>query len=98
MFYRCKAKCVCEGECRAKLLRECPNCHSVMKSTCSKASCKRDGKKPVMLRAASSTMPVTRKRKVLSSSDDDDDVDDLESSDDSGGDDDRWWCFKCGLS
>ena len=93
VFYRCKTKCVCKGECQAKFLRECPNCHSVMKSTCSKAGCQKDGKKPVMLRAASSTMPVAaRKRKVevLSSSDDDDDVDDtFESYDDSGDDDDN---------
>lgn len=35
-FFKCKSKCICEGVCEAK---ECPNCHSVMKSTCSKIKC-----------------------------------------------------------
>ena len=36
LFYRCKLQCLCEGRCAARLLKECPHCHSVLKSTCSK--------------------------------------------------------------
>ena len=63
MFYKWKSKCVCEGVCAAKDLKECSQCDSVMRSACSKANCQKDGKKPVMIRAASSTT-TTRKRQA----------------------------------
>ena len=40
LFYRCKLQCLCEGPCPARLLKECPHCHSVLKSTCSKMACR----------------------------------------------------------
>ena len=90
LFYRCKTKCVCEGTCAAKNLKECPNCHSVMKSVCSKAACQIDGKRPVMICPATSTAtnPLSKPKRKLedsSSEEDDDDSDDVESS--SSGDD-----------
>jgi len=36
IFYRCKLQCSCEGDCQAKALKECPQCHSILKSVCSK--------------------------------------------------------------
>ena len=49
-FYRCKSKCVCkEDRCLATGLKECPSCHSILRSVSSKARCKIDGKKPKML-------------------------------------------------
>ena len=58
-FYRCKLKCICKSEkCDALKLRECPSCHDILRSVCSKARCKTDdGKRPVMIlpNAASKT-------------------------------------------
>lgn len=52
-FYRCKSNCVCNKEkCLAAGLKECPSCHSILRSVCSKAACKMDGKKPDMILAA----------------------------------------------
>lgn len=40
-FLKCKEKCVCEKNvCAASRLQECPSCHNVLKSVCSKASCR----------------------------------------------------------
>ena len=51
-FFKCKSKCICKGICKAKDLKECPHCHSIMKSTCSKIKCQVNGKKPLMIRPA----------------------------------------------
>ena len=59
LFYRCKTKRMCKGICAAKPLKECPNCHSVIRSVCSKAVCKINGRKPAMLQVASSTITRT---------------------------------------
>ena len=49
-FFRCKQKCVCDKQkCLAFGLRECPSCHSILKSICSKIICQVDGKKPTMI-------------------------------------------------
>ena len=49
-FYGCKSKCVWkEDRCLATGLKEYPSCHSILRSVCSKARCKVDGKKPKML-------------------------------------------------
>ena len=52
-FFKCKDKCVClkpSGKCNATKLKECPVCHNILRSVCSKASCKSDdGKKPEMV-------------------------------------------------
>ena len=45
----------CEEECKVKLLKECPQCHSILKSVCSKMACRIDGKKPVMILPASAS-------------------------------------------
>lgn len=45
-FYRCKEKCVCgESKCLSASLKECPQCHDILKSVCSKSACRKDGKK-----------------------------------------------------
>lgn len=50
LFFQCKQKCVCgEEKCVAFGLRECPSCHSILKSVCSKMACRVDGKKPTMI-------------------------------------------------
>ena len=89
LFYKCKSKCVCKGVCNAKYLKQCPNCNTVMKSTCSKMACQVAGKKPTMIRPATST--VTSSRKLLLIDDDevdDDDDDDNDDDDDDNNDDD----------
>lgn len=48
-FYKCKSKCICNGICSAKGLKECPICHEIKRSVCSKASCRISGKKPTMI-------------------------------------------------
>ena len=51
-FYKCREKCVCDkpsGKCRASNLKECPECHNILRSTCNKAKCKVNGMKPVMI-------------------------------------------------
>ena len=52
-FLKCKKKCICfkpGGKCCAIKLRQCPNCHNVLQSQCSKARCKDEsGTKPQML-------------------------------------------------
>ena len=63
---------LCEGPCPARLLKECPHCHSVLKSTCSKMACRIDDKKPTMILSASagsSSGQLRRKEKVLESDD-----------------------------
>ena len=62
LFYKCKLKCFCVGPCNAKGLKECPNCHSIMKSTYSKTACQVAGRKPVMICPASSTVVSTSKK------------------------------------
>ena len=51
-FHRCKQNCVCEAKpCEAKGLRECPQCHNILQSVCSKASCKdTEGSRPIMVK------------------------------------------------
>ena len=36
-------------ECYAKNLKQCPSCHNVIKSECSKIACSKDGSKPTMI-------------------------------------------------
>ena len=52
-FLKCKNECICfkpGGKCGAIKLRQCPNCHDVLKSQCGKARCKDEsGTKPQML-------------------------------------------------
>ena len=69
-FYLCKTKCVCgEAICKALEMKECSICHNVIKSACSKASCKIDGAKPKMIlpAAAASSVKIKRKNAVKSS-------------------------------
>ena len=49
-FLKCKESCCCEEIiCKATGLKECPVCKDVMKSQCTKAKCKVDGIKPLMV-------------------------------------------------
>ena len=41
-----------KDKCLAVGLKECPSCHSILHSICSKASCKVNGKKPEMISPA----------------------------------------------
>ena len=52
-FFRCKKECVCGNViCAAIKLKECPSCHNIMRSTCSKSGCKVEGCKPTMIMPA----------------------------------------------
>ena len=62
LFYKCKSKCFCVGPCNAKGLKECPNCHSIMKPTCSKTASQVAGRKLVMICPALSTVVSTSKK------------------------------------
>lgn len=86
LFYRCKTKCVCKGICAAKHLRECPNCHSVMRSVCSKGACKINGKKPVMLQVASSTITRSSVKRLATVLSEESDQEHDENSDNSDSD------------
>ena len=49
-FLRCKSRCMCnQQKCQASGLKQCTYCGSVLKSVCSKAACRKDGKKPQMI-------------------------------------------------
>ena len=83
-FYRCKSKCVYkEDGCLATGIKECPSCHSVLLSVCSKARCKVDGKKPKMLLPIAATKKRTS-RKLFESFDESESETDV--SEESGGD------------
>ena len=46
LFHLCKLQCVYQqGKCAALGLKECPHCHSILRSVCSRAACKQDVKK-----------------------------------------------------
>ena len=85
IFLRCKVECVCfEKKCKAIGLKECPICKNVMKSVCSKASCKIDGVKPVMVlpkRAYSSKKLFEESSNEEESCSDDDEEDEVEDDD-----------------
>lgn len=51
-FFKCKDQCTCgKNICAASKLRECPCCHNVLKSICSKLSCRDEsGSKPIMIK------------------------------------------------
>ena len=61
-FHRCKERCVCHQErCMATSLKECPSCHDILKSVCTKAHCKqKDGPRPVMITAAAAQKSCVR--------------------------------------
>ena len=49
-FIECKNGCVCETtKCASSGLKQCPSCHDVLRTICSKANCKKDGYKPTMI-------------------------------------------------
>lgn len=87
LFYRCKIKCVCNGICAAKGLKECPVCHEIKKSVCSKASCRVDGMKPMMITPATATS-TRRKKNYKDESDSDESHSFEEESDNSEEEDD----------
>jgi len=66
-------------------LKECPSCHNILKSVCSKSGCLQDGRKPVMIAAASAQK--TNKKHDMISDDDDDDNFNTDSNDDFSSDD-----------
>ena len=62
-FFHCKESCNCSSKtCDAAHLKECPNCHDIMKSVCSKNACKVDGCKPIMITPAAASKQVKRKK------------------------------------
>ena len=91
MYFRCKESCVCGSKiCDAAQLKECSNCHDIMKSICSKNACKVDGSKPIIITpAAASNAKQAFKKKMLEENESDDnlsielrgDEEDLENSD-----------------
>ena len=63
-FYLCKTKCFCgEAICKAIQMKECSVCHNVIKSACSKASCKVNGEKPEMILPAAATSSIKTRHK-----------------------------------
>ena len=65
-FYKCKENCVCDGKCKALGLKECPGCHNVLRSVCSKIACRgEDGTKPVMITGAGCHLSSKVKMKVV---------------------------------
>jgi len=68
-FFRCKEKCICgETKCFASGLKECPSCHNILKSVCSKYGCRINGEKPEMITAAVKTSRSARTIKFDSDS------------------------------
>ena len=87
-FLLCKEKCVCgEVTCNAIAMKECSVCHNILKSTCSKASCKVDGKRPAMILAAAAVAPIA-KRKVVQKYESETEESDLDFSEADETDDD----------
>ena len=93
LFYKCKEICVCgKSICEAAGLKECPKCHDILRSVCSKAGCKIDGKCPQMILPANhSATKKSAKRKIIH--DDDDNVESSESdyTEEESEDDDFFW-------
>lgn len=57
-FIRCKEKCVCEESvCIVINLQECSSCHNILRSSCGKSGCKKDGMKPKMIFPAAALLP-----------------------------------------
>ena len=59
-FFKCKEECTCgKNICAATKLQECPCCHNVLKSTCSKASSLDEtGSKPIMIKPSCDIGPT----------------------------------------
>ena len=65
-FIRCKEVCSCkQAKCAATGLKQCPVCKNVLKSLCSKATCKVDGVKPTMILPAGKEVCKSGRRKKL---------------------------------
>ena len=77
-FLRCKDECLCKGrKCEANNLKQCPTCHDILLSVCSKMSCKTSaGSKPTMiLPAACKSQKKPLPRRELFSDDEETDID-----------------------
>ena len=84
-IFRCKENCVCgENKCIALGLKECPSCHSILRSICSKAGCKTNGKRPEMIIPTA----ATKVSKPLNFDTDDEMEDEADSESDSAMDSD----------
>ena len=70
-------------KCAAAHLKQCPSCKNVIKSVCSRSSCRgEDGSKPSMILPNRPTQRAPTKRKLLPVSDEESDMeDDITSSD-----------------
>ena len=80
VFLRCKDKCTClKRRCLAIGLKQCPACKNVLRSVCSKANCRLDGAKPIMILPAKQK-PAACKR--LFYKDDEDDGKDEDTEED----------------
>ena len=74
LFYRCKAKCSCEGKCAASELKECSVCHDILKSQCGKRSCRDEaGGKPVMIQIDLGRKKRKTRRRIIFADDSSDD-------------------------
>ena len=88
-FLKCKEKCICEKQkCEAFGLKQCPVCQDILKSACSKAKCKVDGIKPVMIVPAAATASSSKRKAPASEAEEsesdfsDSDFDDTENESD----------------
>ena len=86
-FFKCMEECTWDKNvCAATKLRECPCCHNVLTSTCSKASCRGEtGSKPIMIKPF---CDIGSKKSLQFESDEDDIEDDDADEDMSDADDD----------
>ena len=82
LFLQCKSRCVCgEKKCLALGLKECPSCHSILRSICSKAGCRIDGKRPDMILPVAATHVAKSLFRGNNSKQNDDESDDYENDD-----------------
>ena len=82
-FYQCKKQYVCNKcVCQASKLLECPSCHNVQRSVCSKSACKVDGKKPTMILPAAAVEQKKVSKRSLDNEESDEGTDEIDDDSD----------------
>ena len=81
IFHCCREKCTCEARiCKAKGLCECPLCHNILKSVCSRMLCRHEyGSNPMMVKPSCEKV-IPRHKLCFSDDEDIEDDDDEEES------------------
>ena len=60
-------------------LKECMSCHNILRSVCTKTSCKQNGERPVMIMAAVASSSRVRLGNRFDESSDEEEINDTES-------------------